>query len=354
MSNNCVRDCPSCKTGYIMSYDLHAICKSCLGPEHAYAALSQQVACSHCARLPSADRKRRADALAAAAEEDDWPVQEHRDNRLSLEPSAGQESDDSYPVSLHGHAALPSPPDGSEVEGFTEEGFPTTPALDPSLTAFFGVRQANLIAGRRPTLASPKDQYVARQADRAHQCAVQASAVANNIALLANSVVTLVERPTTVAPEEAEEIGKAASTALTLCAYVAVSQARIEAWMTQIQRHLWLQQAAVTEPARKVLLDAPISSEGLFGPQFLAMVESMKAAAEQVDDIRQHVGWLQPAAKPQRHQRQAERQPRRQTRPSAAAGAPSRTSAPPPEKKKEKYSRSSSAPREPPRKQSRP
>ena len=45
----------------------------------------------------------------------------------------------------------------------------------------------------------------------------QASAAANNIALLSNSVVTLVERSTTLAADEAEEIGKAASTALTLC-----------------------------------------------------------------------------------------------------------------------------------------
>ena len=82
------------------------------------------------------------------------------------------------------------------------EGFPATPSLEPSLTSFFGVRQANMIAGRRPTLASPRDQYVARQADRVHQCAFQAAA--NNIALLSNSVVTLVERSTTLPADEAE------------------------------------------------------------------------------------------------------------------------------------------------------
>ena len=278
-----------------MSYDQHTECESCLGPEHAYAALSQQVACQHCARLPSAERKRRADPLAVATEEDDsCPWSRH----VPLEPSAGQESDDSYPVSLHGspygsplpplpgtgqteseqgadlaaeHAVpfsvttalpaiggillelpgiickaaacrgLPVPPaqersapddmagvfsrvqtvrsdpiwprfpairryqEGAaanprtlkapvstfvpltRVEGFTDVGFPATPSLEPGLTAFFGVRQANMIAGRRPTLTSPKDQYVARQADRVHQCAFQASAVANNIALLSNS-----------------------------------------------------------------------------------------------------------------------------------------------------------------------
>ncbi|KAK5877269.1 hypothetical protein CesoFtcFv8_024791 [Champsocephalus esox] len=93
-----------------MSYDLHPICASCLGPEHADAALSQQIACSHCVRLPSSDRRQRADDLAAAGEEDDWPIQD-RDDNLFLEASGGQESDDSYPVSLHGSpCGYPLPP----------------------------------------------------------------------------------------------------------------------------------------------------------------------------------------------------------------------------------------------------
>ncbi|XP_010792497.1 uncharacterized protein [Notothenia coriiceps] len=130
-----------------MSYDQHAMCESCLGPEHADAALSQQVACSHCARLPSADSKRRADALAAAADEDDWPVQEHVDGSMSLEPSAGQESDDSYPVSLHGSpcgSPLPPLPRTGETESEQGAGLAAEHAVPFSVAT-----------GRRPTLSSP-------------------------------------------------------------------------------------------------------------------------------------------------------------------------------------------------------
>ncbi|KAK5899646.1 hypothetical protein CesoFtcFv8_009105 [Champsocephalus esox] len=71
--------------------------------------LTSQVACSHCVRRPSSDRKRRADALAAAGEEDDWPIQNR--GSLFLEVSGGQESDNSYPVSLHGSpCGSPLPP----------------------------------------------------------------------------------------------------------------------------------------------------------------------------------------------------------------------------------------------------
>ncbi|MEQ2305373.1 hypothetical protein AMECASPLE_037184 [Ameca splendens] len=38
----------ACNTGYIMGYDLHAICESCLGPDHANLALTPQSTCPSC------------------------------------------------------------------------------------------------------------------------------------------------------------------------------------------------------------------------------------------------------------------------------------------------------------------
>lgn len=115
-------------------------------------------------------------------------------------------------------------------------------------------------------------------------------------------MVRITEQSDTMSSVEAEEIGKAASTALTLSAAVAVSQARITTWATQVHRFLWLQQGAIPEGAGKELIEAPISPDGLFGPQFHTMVESMKSVSEQADDIRRHVGWLQPVKRPQQQQ----------------------------------------------------
>ncbi|KAK5881769.1 hypothetical protein CesoFtcFv8_022530 [Champsocephalus esox] len=58
-SQGCVRDCLVCGSGYIMSFDRHSQCESCLGIEHANAALTPGVSCSHCARLPLALRQPR-------------------------------------------------------------------------------------------------------------------------------------------------------------------------------------------------------------------------------------------------------------------------------------------------------
>ncbi|KAF0022833.1 hypothetical protein F2P81_024814 [Scophthalmus maximus] len=70
-SSDAVRLCPSCQAGYIMSFDLHARCESCLGPEHAGVALTPRATCPYCARLPLAEKQRRADAFTALQEVDD-------------------------------------------------------------------------------------------------------------------------------------------------------------------------------------------------------------------------------------------------------------------------------------------
>ncbi|KAL7397200.1 hypothetical protein ABVT39_018347 [Epinephelus coioides] len=98
-------------------------------------------------------------------------------------------------------------------------------------------------------------------------------------------------------PVVASEISNIASATLTLCACIAVSQARITAWQTMIHRNLWLQQSSISEASRKDLLKAPISPDRLFVPRFHTMVDTMKSALEETENIRRHVAWNQPAAR---------------------------------------------------------
>ncbi|CAB1431134.1 unnamed protein product [Pleuronectes platessa] len=59
-----IRLCPECRTGYIMSDDLHPRCESCLGPEHAGRALTPGANCAFCKLLEESERRRRAEAYA--------------------------------------------------------------------------------------------------------------------------------------------------------------------------------------------------------------------------------------------------------------------------------------------------
>ncbi|MED6247132.1 hypothetical protein ATANTOWER_031207 [Ataeniobius toweri] len=103
----------------------------------------------------------------------------------------------------------------TRVESLTDQGFPPVPALEPSLSAVFGVRSARRV-GRRPVPPSPSDQITARLTDRSHQCAAQVAAATNNTAFLAYAI-SKKAREMELPPEDVEEFCNLADTILNLC-----------------------------------------------------------------------------------------------------------------------------------------
>ncbi|MEQ2303216.1 hypothetical protein AMECASPLE_014455 [Ameca splendens] len=91
-----IRLCPACNTGYIMSYDLHAICEGCLGPDHASLALTPQSTCPSCRRLPLEEKQRRLAIFSPL--EGEFPVADQcsLDEALDIF-GVGWESDKSAP-----------------------------------------------------------------------------------------------------------------------------------------------------------------------------------------------------------------------------------------------------------------
>ncbi|KAF0027619.1 hypothetical protein F2P81_020360 [Scophthalmus maximus] len=173
--------------------------------------------------------------------------------------------------------------------------FPAVPPLEPSLTAIFLPKAMFFFGGRRPTPPSPCDQVTTRLTDRAHQCAAQAAAAVNNVLLLASSLSSIAAQPVALPSELADEIGKIAATTLTLSSALAVTQSRIMAWMTMIQRNLWLNMSQLPEQTRKGLLEGPISPKGLFGPFLNRALTHLQEASEEADRVKEHTSWVQAA-----------------------------------------------------------
>ncbi|MEQ2277487.1 hypothetical protein XENORESO_003483 [Xenotaenia resolanae] len=91
-----IRLCPACNTGYVMSYDLHAICEGCLGPDHANLALTPQSTCPSCRRLPPEEKQRRLAVFSPL--EGEFPVADQCSFEEALRIfGAGRELDDSAP-----------------------------------------------------------------------------------------------------------------------------------------------------------------------------------------------------------------------------------------------------------------
>lgn len=93
----------------------------------------------------------------------------------------------------------------------------------------------------------------------------------------------------TASTEEKKEMCVAADSILNLNAAQVVCSARIMAWMTLLQRQMWLRLAPST-PAeiRKELLDGPVSLDGLFGPQFQTLLDHTKTTKELQEQVREH------------------------------------------------------------------
>ena len=116
----------------------------------------------------------------------------------------------------------------------------------------FSHKGTNAAAGRRPAPPSSRYRTTSRLADRSHQCAFQASAVANNIAMLAYFLSKLAVQPFQIRPDS-------------------------------------LHLSSIPDVTNKELLDGPITPNGLFGPQFGLMVSQLKTAYEEAENIRRHV-----------------------------------------------------------------
>ncbi|MEQ2178416.1 hypothetical protein GOODEAATRI_013830 [Goodea atripinnis] len=106
----------------------------------------------------------------------------------------------------------------TRVESLTDHGFPPVPALEPSVSAAFGVRSA---VGRRPVPPSSSDQITARLTDRSHQCAALVAAATNNTAFLAYAI-SKKARNMQLPLEDVEEFSNFADPILNLCAASAV------------------------------------------------------------------------------------------------------------------------------------
>lgn len=83
--------------GYIIHYDLHASCESCLGPEHGGLALTPRASGPYCARLPQSEKRQTVEDVPV---QESNSVDEAQDILVAASFAVGQELYDSTP-SVH-------------------------------------------------------------------------------------------------------------------------------------------------------------------------------------------------------------------------------------------------------------
>ncbi len=88
-------------------------------------------------------------------------------------------------------------------------------------------------------------------------------------------------------PEAVKELRRATDLALRATKNTARAVGRSMAGLVSVERHLWLTLTDIKEMDKTILLDAPISKDGLFGDSVTAVVEKFRAAKQQSAAFRQ-------------------------------------------------------------------
>ncbi|XP_016095392.1 uncharacterized protein [Sinocyclocheilus grahami] len=101
-------------------------------------------------------------------------------------------------------------------------------------------------------------------------------------------------------PEAVKELRRATDLALRATKHTARAVGRSMAGLVSAERQLWLTLTDIKEKDRTFLLNAPISSDGLFGDSVTTVVEKFRAAKQQSAAFRQLI---------LRRAREVERQP---------------------------------------------
>ena len=248
----------------------------------------------------------------------------------------------------------------SILDGPVAAGFTNLPPLEPILARHFRVP-----AGPRPPLPSPTLATSAKFVERGFRGAGQCVAFANTTALLqhyAHSLLVDARASPSPPPELLDELGAVTELTLLLAEGATRSAASGMAAAVQQQRLLWLSLADVPkESDRKAILNARITSDGLFGTSLSEMVANMDLRRKEEEAARQLLprrGDSRPTSRP-RSSRSKPKGPRTTpqgeqpldqppeppvggpewsrpppTAPSASAGAPGQTAGAVPKQRK--------------------
>ncbi|KAJ8007829.1 hypothetical protein DPEC_G00098260 [Dallia pectoralis] len=145
-------------------------------------------------------------------------------------------------------------------------------------------------------LLPPKDWFTAQLVDKCFQFGAQSVAAANNLALMAGAISRITTGATSISAKELVDISRLSGTILHLNQAHAVCAGGTMATAAVTQRHLWLSLSSLKECQKAALLNAPVSTTGLFGEA----VETATLTFKKVEADRILLSWHRPLARASR------------------------------------------------------
>ncbi|KAJ8015948.1 hypothetical protein DPEC_G00002000 [Dallia pectoralis] len=183
----------------------------------------------------------------------------------------------------------------TRVAGRGEAITSATPRLERAMSALFLPAESQWL-DRKPSLPAPKDRFTAQLADKCFQFGAQSVAAANNLALMAGAISRITTGATSISAKELADISRLSGAILHLNQAHAVCAGGTMATAVVAQRHLWLSLSSLKECQKAPLLNAPVSTTGLFGEA----VETATLAFKKVEEDRMLLSRHLPLARASR------------------------------------------------------
>ncbi len=182
--------------------------------------------------------------------------------------------------------------DFTNLVGSVEQGYAAVPAIEDTLATHLSPTSAPSWKFR-PLLPSKPCRTTSALIDKSYMAAGQAGAALHTMAILqAYQAEVLKEMDEgdegmDESPEAVKELRRATDLALRATKHTARAVGRSMAGLVAAERHLWLNLTEIREKEKAFLLDAPISSSGLFGDAVNTVVDKFRAAKTQSAAFKQ-------------------------------------------------------------------
>ncbi|CAM4592174.1 unnamed protein product [Leuciscus chuanchicus] len=177
--------------------------------------------------------------------------------------------------------SLPFFPD-LHTENYKDYGYGEMPKVEETLASYLSPATASSL--KAPSLPSKPVKYTSSLVHKSYAAAGQAAACLHTMSIMQAYQAELLgdlEEGGGIGPDTVAEIRRATDLSLRATKETAKSIGRSMAALVATERHLWLNLSDIKEKEKHVLLDAPVSTVGLFGDAVNSAVAKSQEAAKQ-------------------------------------------------------------------------
>ncbi|CAM4558277.1 unnamed protein product [Leuciscus chuanchicus] len=214
----------------------------------------------------------------------------------------------------------------SSIHKYKEYGYGEMPKVEEMLASYLSPATASSL--KAPSLPSKPVKFTSSLVHKSYAAAGQAAACLHTMSIMQAYQAELLgdlEEGGGIGPDTVAELRRATDLSLRATKETAKSIGRSMAALVATERHLWLNLSDIKEKEKHVLLDAPVSTVGLFGDAVNSAVAKSQEAAKQAAALQKLLprrSFIEAAEREQPHSSKKSAEHRATQKQSVSSRAP--------------------------------